>query len=263
MICSPPSVRYIGHSTVVIDMDKTRVVTDPLLRGRVAHLRRRAAAPRPAWVANADAILISHLHRDHLDIPSLRKLGRGRRLIVPQGAGTLLRWLGFRRIDELDAGEFIDIGDVRVTATPAVHSGFRPPIGPRGVPVGFVVAGSRRVYFAGDTDIFPQMADLAGHLDVALLPVWGWGSSLGPGHLNPERAAAALALLRPALAIPIHWGTFAAAGVRKRDLSFLVDPPHRFVDHAARLAPHSAVRILTPGECTSIAPLPASSRGAS
>jgi L-ascorbate metabolism protein UlaG (beta-lactamase superfamily) len=233
-------------------MDGARVVTDPLLRGHVAHLRRRVPAPPPAWVANADAVLISHLHRDHLDTPSLRMLGRDRRLIVPHGAGALLRWLGFRRVDEVNPGESVTVGHVRVTATPAEHSGFRPPIGPRGVPLGFVVTGSRSVYFAGDTDIFPEMAELAGRLDVSLVPVWGWGNSPGPGHLNPERAAEAIGLLRPTVAIPIHWGTFTSPGRRKRDPSFLVDPPRVFADHAARLAPHVAVQILSPGECTSI-----------
>jgi L-ascorbate metabolism protein UlaG (beta-lactamase superfamily) len=108
------------------------------------------------------------------------------------------------------------------------------------------------VYFAGDTDLFPEMAELAGKIDVALLPVWGWGRALGPGHLNPRRAAEALTLLRPSLAIPIHWGTFAAPRVRKRDPSFLVDPPHQFAEYAALLAPQVTVKILQPGKYTTM-----------
>ena len=65
----------------------------------------------------------------------------------------------------------------------------------------------RRVYFAGDTDIFDGMADLA-PVDVALLPIWGWGPTMGPGHMDPARAAQAAALLQARLAIPIHWGTY-------------------------------------------------------
>ena len=74
-----------------------------------------------------------------------------------------------------------------------------------------------------------------------------------PGHLNPMRAAETLKLLRPSLAIPIHWGTFATPGARRRDPSFLTDPPHQFAQHAVRIAPDVTVLILQPGECASIA----------
>jgi L-ascorbate metabolism protein UlaG (beta-lactamase superfamily) len=249
-----PSVTFIGHSTLLVDMDGTSILTDPLLRDRLGHLHRHAPPPEREGLAAPDVILISHLHLDHLDIPSLLSLGKDRRLIVPPGAGPLLRRRGFSQVDELKPGESADIASLRITATPADHSGFRPPLGPTGVPLGFVIAGSRRVYFAGDTDIFPGMADLAGELDVALIPVWGWGRALGPGHLDPQRAARALTLLQPSLAIPIHWGTFAARGIRKRDPSFLVEPPRRFAEYAALLAPQVTVKILQPGDRTTIPP---------
>ena len=252
MSCDPPSVTYIGHSTLLVEMDGTRILTDPLLRDRLAHLHRHAPPPKTEWLESPDAILISHLHLDHLDIPSLLRLGKDRHLIVPVGAGAVLRRRGFVWVDELKPGDTTTIGPLRIAATPANHSGFRPPIGPTGVPVGFVIAGSRRVYFAGDTDIFPGMADFAGDLDVALIPVWGWGRTLGPGHLDPERAAEALTFLQPTIAIPIHWGTFAARRVRKRDPSFLVDPPHQFARYAGLLAPQVTVTILQPGGCTTI-----------
>jgi len=255
MMCDSPSIRYIGHSTLLIEMDGTRVLTDPLLRGRLAHLYRHVPPPKPEWFARPDAVVISHLHLDHLDIPSLLRLGKDQSLIVPLGAGILLGRRGFSHVEELAPGESAGVGSLRVTATPANHSGFRPPVGPNGVPIGFVIEGSRRVYFAGDTDIFREMAVLAGKIDVALIPVWGWGRSLGPGHLDPKRAAEALNLLQPAVAIPIHWGTFAAPRVRQRDPSFLVEPPHRFADYAALLAPQVSVKILQPGDCATIGPL--------
>jgi L-ascorbate metabolism protein UlaG (beta-lactamase superfamily) len=253
MTCAPPSVSYLGHSTLLIELDGTRVLTDPLLRDRVAHLERRAPAPAPETYAAPDVVLISHLHLDHLDLPSLLLLGKDRRLLVPAGAAPLLRRRGFTHVDELQPGDSVGVGPLRITATPANHSGFRPPIGPTGVPLGFLIGGTCRVYFPGDTDLFPEMAELAGRVDVALLPVWGWGRSLGPGHLDPERAAEALTLIRPSLAIPIHWGTFTTRAVRKRAPAYLTDPPHQFARHAARLAPQVAVEILSPGSCTSIA----------
>jgi L-ascorbate metabolism protein UlaG (beta-lactamase superfamily) len=235
-----------------MEMDGTRVLTDPLLRNRLAHLIRQAPPLEPGSVGAPDVILISHLHLDHLDLPSLHRLGKDRHLIVPSGARAFFQRRGFSWIDEVKPGDSVVVDSLRITATPASHSGFRPPIGPTGVPLGFLVAGSRTMYFAGDTDIFPQMADLAGTVDVALLPIWGWGRVLGPGHLDPLRAAEALRLIRPSLAIPIHWGTFAARGVRRRDPSFLVDPPIRFAEHAALLAPQVRVKILQPGDCMTI-----------
>ena len=125
------------------------------------------------------------------------------------GRGSGWASAAFADVAELRAGEELQAGPVRVEATFAAHQGRRHPLGIHVAPVGFVVRGSRTVYFAGDTDLFAAMADLAGTIDVALLPVWGWGRSLGPGHLDPERAAQAAARIAPRVAIPIHWGTFS------------------------------------------------------
>ncbi len=88
------------------------------------------------------------------------------------------------------------------------------------------------------------MEGIGGELDLALLPVAGWGKKLGPGHLDAARAATAASLLRPRLAVPIHWGTF-------RPVSERGDPGHpetEFRDRAAKVAPEVDVRILAPGE---------------
>ena len=103
------------------------------------------------------------------------------------------------------------VGNVDVLAIPAKHEGRRLPTDPRLPTVGFVIGS--RVAFYGDTDVFEEMSDLAGTLDVALLPVWGWGPRVGPGHMNPSRAARAAALIRPRIAVPIHWGTLMRPGV--------------------------------------------------
>ncbi len=91
------------------------------------------------------------------------------------------------------------------------------------------------------------MAELGTSLDTALLPVWGWGPSLGPGHLDPERAAEALRLLRPRLAVPIHWGTFHPIGMGNGRSTFLHEPPLHFARHAALVAPDVRVEIVQPG----------------
>src|SRR6185503_2691890 len=104
------------------------------------------------------------------------------------------------------------------------------------------------VYFAGDTGLFAGMARLP-TLDLALLPVWGWGPRLGPGHLDPVGAAEALTLLRPRIAVPIHWGTYSPLWYL-RPPAYLSEPGVAFAREAARLAPEVEVRVLTPGEST-------------
>jgi L-ascorbate metabolism protein UlaG (beta-lactamase superfamily) len=249
---SPPltaalEIVWLGHATVLIGAGRTRLLTDPLLRSRTGPLVRRAGLPVPA-VSGVDAVLISHLHRDHLDLPSLRRLDRTTELLVPAGAGRLVRGLGFRSALELRPGESVRVGELTVTATLALHDSRRSPLGARAQPIGFLVEGSSRVYFAGDTAVFEGMADLAPELAAALLPVWGWGPRLGPGHLDPQAAAAALRLLRPAVAIPIHWGTLHPLGLGRRMRDRLTDPPLDFARAAGRLAPEVEVRILAPGD---------------
>jgi L-ascorbate metabolism protein UlaG (beta-lactamase superfamily) len=143
---------------------------------------------------------------------------------------------------------------VTVETTFAAHDGARPPRPARAPAVGYAVLGSRRIYFAGDTDLFPEMDGLVPDLDVALVPIWGWGPSLGRGdHLDPERAAEALVLLRPRIAVPIHWGTYAPIylGVREAP-AFLDTPGEAFLRAAERTAPDVDVRLLAPGETLSL-----------
>jgi L-ascorbate metabolism protein UlaG (beta-lactamase superfamily) len=109
--------------------------------------------------------------------------------------------------------------------------------------VGYVVRGSHSVYFAGDTDLFDAMRAVA-PLDVALLPVAGWGPRLPPGHLDPARAAEAVLLLEPSIAVPIHWGTYRRLYARPVP----GDPPQEFRRAVAAVAPHVDVRILALGE---------------
>jgi L-ascorbate metabolism protein UlaG (beta-lactamase superfamily) len=191
-----------------------------------------------------DAVLLSHLHYDHLDLPSLRMLPNDVRVLAPAGAGPLLRSAGVQQVEELLPGETAEVSGVRIEATPAEHDDRRRPLGARATPLGFVVRGRPSVYFAGDTDLFPGMADLA-PIDAALLPVAGWGPTLGPGHMDAEQAAQAAALLRPAVAVPIHWGTLHPRGRRRG--AWFHTPPHRFAARVAQLAPEVDVRVLEPG----------------
>jgi L-ascorbate metabolism protein UlaG (beta-lactamase superfamily) len=237
------SVTWLGHATVLVDLDGTRLLTDPVLRPRVMHLRR-AWAPDAASLRGVDAVLVSHVHFDHLDLPSLERIGRDMPLVVPRGAGGLLRKRRFEHVTEVDAGEEVRVGAVTVAATEALHKADRGPLGAKAASLGFLVNGTRVVYFAGDTDLFEGMSGLAPRLDLALLPISGWGATAGPGHLDPRRAAEALTLLRPRTCVPIHWGTYSPLswGAARRAVANLV--VEEFRSAAAELAPEVGVLVL-------------------
>lgn len=241
------AVAYLGHATVLVELDGTKLLTDPLLRRRVTHLRR-ASSVEVDSVRELDAVLISHAHHDHLDLRSLMRLDRSVQIVVPTGLGRLVQRKGFASVTEVDEGDEATFGSLNVRATHAEHGGKRQPGRARGPALGYVIEGSRTIYFAGDTALFDGMEGLAANLDVALLPIWGWGPSLGRGlHLDPRSAAEALRLLRPRIAIPIHWGTYRplhrGAGAR-----FLSEPAKAFEREAAALAPEVDIRVLLPGE---------------
>jgi L-ascorbate metabolism protein UlaG (beta-lactamase superfamily) len=243
---------WVGHATVLLELGGRRLLTDPVLGSRVGPLARASAGADPAVARGLDAVLVSHLHLDHLDARSLRRIDVVTPVIAPRGAGSLVQGLGFTEVTELGLGETVDVGGVGVRAVPAHHDGRRHPFGARADTIGFVVGADRRVYFAGDTELFEGMAGLDDDLDVALLPIAGWGPTLGPGHLGPREAAVALARLRPRVAVPIHWGTLYPLGLRFRRDRVLAGPPREFARHAAELAPEVDVQVLAPGEALSL-----------
>jgi len=232
---------WLGHATVLLEIGGARLLTDPVLRPRVAHLVREA--PLPGDLGPLDAILVSHGHHDHLDLPTLRRLDPSAPVLAPPDAASTLGRTG-HPVRSLVPGDELEVAGVNVRAVPAAHDGRRVPLGRAPSAVGFVAGG---VYFAGDTEPFPEMAELAGTLDAALLPVSGWGPKVGPGHMDPRAAAEALALLRPGLAIPIHWGTYRRIGHR-----VVGDPAREFGEHAARVAPDVRIVVLAPGGAVEI-----------
>ncbi len=245
-------VTYVGHATVLLELEGARLITDPVLRSWVGPLRRHGAPPSPDVADDIDAVLISHLHSDHADLPSLRRFRRDVPMLVPPGARAFFERRGFAAVSELAAGESRQVKGITVTATEATH-----PVKRRSVAeteaIGFLASGARRIYFAGDTDLFDGMEALGGGLDLALLPIWGWGPNLGAGHLNPKRAARAAAILEPRIAVPIHWGTLYPAGLSRLRPRPLRLPPHEFAAQMREQAPQVEVRALAPGEATSLA----------
>jgi L-ascorbate metabolism protein UlaG (beta-lactamase superfamily) len=233
---------WLGHSTTMMELGGARILTDPVTRTRVAHLRRASAVPS-AVLSGIDVVLLSHVHWDHLDLPSLEQIGRSTPVVVPSGAGTLLTRRGFRDVVEVEAGDVIGVKEVSIRATHAEHTAKRGPFGVRAPSLGYLVERPRRIYFAGDTDLFEGMRELGERLEVALLPISGWGPRVPPGHLDPERAARALQLLQPRIAIPIHWGTYWPMHLRRAPIR----PADEFVRQAALLSPDVEIRVLAVG----------------
>lgn len=247
----PSELTYVGHATVLIELMGTRVLTDPLLGRGILHVRRRVPLPALADLRPLDVILISHAHRDHLDRGSLRRLAGACPVIVPRGCGELARRSGAAEVTEVDEGDRVVVGDaIVVEGVHAAHEGRRHPLAPPATSLGYLLEGPPNVYFAGDTDLFAGMSALAGRVDVALVPIGGWGPSVPAGHLDPVRAAEAVARIRPRVAVPIHWGTLRAWGAQRR-LDPLA-PAEAFADAVRRTAPSAEVRILMPGQRTAV-----------
>jgi L-ascorbate metabolism protein UlaG (beta-lactamase superfamily) len=206
----------------------------------------------PGTLAGLSAVFISHGHMDHLDLASLRALPGQPAFFVPAGLGRLVARVTGGVVHEMRAGDRLPVGGLTLEAVHAEHGRRRSLLTAAHGALGVLIGGSTSVYFAGDTDLFPAMRELAGRVDVALLPVSGWGLTLGRGHLDPARAAEAVERIRPAIVTPIHWGTLHPLGLRSVAQRRFERPAEAFRDAVAARAPHVDVRILQPGQSMSL-----------
>jgi L-ascorbate metabolism protein UlaG (beta-lactamase superfamily) len=245
-------VTFVGHATTCIEMDGEALVTDPLLRDRLWHLRRDepCVADDCLPIDELSAVMISHLHLDHADVASLRRIPTDVPVITPKGTRGYLNARIPHTVHSMELGESYSVGPVEIIAVPASHHGPGSSFAPLSNSLGYVIRGSATVYFAGDTALFEDMADLGQDydIDLALLPVWGYGPNLRGDHMTPRDAAEALTMLHPQRAVPVHWGTFRPLGKVWSRLNYFSDPPYTFAGYAAHLAPHTKVHILQPGE---------------
>ncbi|MGV9713132.1 MBL fold metallo-hydrolase [Gordonia sp. NPDC003424] len=232
-----PRVRWLGHASVALTDRGTTVLTDPILTARVAHLRRRrGGVPTDPEVFTPDVVILSHLHADHTHLPSLRRLRGDFPIVVPRRAPDVfpaLRRMGARLI-EVRAGDEVPIADVAIRAVPADHDGRRWRRGPEETAaLGYVVTGDATTYFAGDTDLYADLDDWVHQPDLALLPVGGWGPTLGVGHMDPTRAAVAAERIQARRAVPIHFGTLWPLGMDTVRRELFDAPGGEFVRLAA------------------------------
>lgn len=217
-------ITWLGHSTSILEVDRLRVLVDPVWAERASPFGfigpRRFHAP-PLALADLpplDAVLLSHDHYDHLDERTVRTLGaKGLRFLVPIGVGARLRGWGVpaAQVQELNWWDRVEIAGVTIVATPARHfSGrawhFRDR--DRSLWSGYALLGAtRRIYYAGDTSYFGGFAQVArelGPFDATLIEVGAYSQAWPDVHIGPELAARAVREARGGVFIPIHWGTF-------------------------------------------------------
>lgn len=251
-------INYIGHATVLLDIGHIRVLTDPILRDRILFLQRHGQNTAPALLAQRppDIVLLSHLHHDHADLPSLRQLPKTTPVIAPKGSGKYLARSAGVEVHEVSEGDRVQVADVEISVYPTRHGRAYSIPRPMETCLSYVMKNRLSVYFAGDTDLYEAMNDVGQDfdLDLALLPVWGYGHRLGSGHLTPHTAAEALTRLRPRISVPIHWGALRYPGPHSlwKRAGYLNTPPYTFADRALQLFPETEVRVLQPGEWTSV-----------
>jgi N-acyl-phosphatidylethanolamine-hydrolysing phospholipase D len=239
---SVPTVTWIGHSSVLVQMDGVTFLTDPIWSQRASPFSfagpKRYVPPGVAFEAlpPIDFAVVSHSHYDHADVPTLVRLARGgTRIVVPLELGRVLREAGITAIDELDWWEERTFGRVTVHCVPAQHWSARW-LGDRNETLwsGWVVTGpTRRFYYAGDTGYFAGFADIGerlGPFDLAALPIGAYepAAMMRDHHLNPEEAVQAGLDVRARRMLGVHYGTF--------DLTdeALDEPPGRFLAAATR-----------------------------
>jgi L-ascorbate metabolism protein UlaG (beta-lactamase superfamily) len=250
------TLTWWGHASATVQLggsvDGTRIAVDPLLGDQLFHLHRYTTRPT-AEATHADVVLVSHLHHDHLHLPSLRRFAREVPILVPRGGESLLRDLGADRVWPVEPGDVIEIGGTTVRVLAATHDGGRGPhTKVTGPPLGFRVdRGERSVWFPGDTELREDMYGV-GRVDLALIPVGGWGPTLEDGHMDPVDGAEAVRRVGAGVAVPVHWGTFWPLGLRRLARAnhhrLFVTPGDRFLTAIADLAPDIRAVLATPGE---------------
>ncbi|HLY76402.1 MAG TPA: MBL fold metallo-hydrolase [Thermoplasmata archaeon] len=215
---SQTKVTYLGHASLLFESGGETVVTDPVFADRIGRFFTRRTSPatsRPEEYQGVVGVLISHAHHDHLDYPSLKRVGRRHPIIVPWGVARPMRLRGFRDVRVLRYWEAMTLGSWKITAVPSRHFGGRLPLAYTSGHQGYVLSGPSSIYFAGDTGLDEPLCRELGRrfsLDLAVLPIAGavfpW---FRRNHMNAADALQALQWLGARRMLPMHYETFPAS----------------------------------------------------
>ncbi len=218
----PLRVTWMGHSTVLLELDGKLILPDPVFGPRASPVswvgpKRFHPVPiEPEQLPELDVILISHDHYDHLDYPSVTRLAhRETTWVTSLGVGAHLEAWGVPadRIVELDWWEAHEQAGLRITATPARHFSGRGPSTSATFWSSWALQGARRsIWFSGDTgswdEGFSQIGERFGGFDLSLIEIGAWHPAWGSVHLGPENALKVHQQVRAKTMMPVHWGTF-------------------------------------------------------
>ncbi|HXJ80719.1 MAG TPA: MBL fold metallo-hydrolase [Candidatus Methylomirabilis sp.] len=220
------NVTWIGHSTLLVQLDGVNFLTDPTWANRSGPFNGAVGArrytPPPVRLEDLppiDFVLISHDHYDHLDEATVVRLARlyNPLFVVPLGIKGWLADRGVTRAVELDWGESVTFKGLTLVCTPAQHGSGRTPLDQgRRLWASWAVIGSQRFYFGGDSGYYQhykEIGDALGPFDLAALPIGSYTPRdlARPVHMSPEDAVQAWLDLRAKRFIAIHWGTFMLA----------------------------------------------------
>jgi L-ascorbate metabolism protein UlaG (beta-lactamase superfamily) len=236
LIASPhPSLTWIGHATFVLRLSGKLIATDPVWSERIAVVARKVPpGARLEELPPLDVVTVSHNHYDHLDAPTIRRIGPGPLYVTPLGNARWLHKAGAERVVELDWWQTHREGDLEITLTPARHWSMRAPWNRNDALWGGFVFRAREgtAYHSGDTALFDGFAEIGqrtGPIDWAMLPIGAYEPRwfMEPQHMNPEDAGEAFLRLGARLLCAMHWGTF------KLTDEPLAEPPRRMTQFFA------------------------------
>ena len=249
------SVTWIGHSTLLVQMDGINILTDPIFSERCSPFSfigpKRIMPPGLPFdsLPPIDLVLISHDHYDHLDKKTIKALGNKPFYLVPMGVGQILHSWGITRYAEMDWQDRIVFNKVEIICTPAQHFSGRTPFNQNGTLwASWLLKGpSVTFYFGGDTGYFPGFTDIArqcGAIDFAALPIGAYAPRwfMKSVHMNPDDALKAFNDLQANIFIPIHWGTFRLSDEP------MEEPPELLMQKAEALGIANRIWLLKHGE---------------
>ena len=205
------SLVFAGHSTIIMDINGKRIITDPVLYNHIGHNRKTSPVTKKTIPKNYDYILITHHHLDHLHLPSLKLLNKDATIIIPTGAKSKLEKIGFTKIIELGPFDQIEEGTIRIDTFPCAHDGRRYYQGPMRDTLSYLITSSSvRLFVCGDTAETSNFDSI--DADIAFMPIGCYKPiSMEATHCNPYQSYEMYRRMNAKFFVPIHFETLKLA----------------------------------------------------